>query len=434
MNPISPIDGRYYNNVKELSLFFSEKAIVENRFKVELEYLKYILKVLKINKKVPDISFSFESIKKIETQGIKNIPATNHDGKAIEYFIKLHLDESIKEFVHFGLTTEDVTNIAIGVLLKESLSTIILPKLNQLLMKLKKFSLDDTLILARTHGQIASITTFGHQFFIFYKRLEKEINILKKQKIYAKLNGSVGTFSALNFAYSNIDWIKFSQSFIKSLNLEAELYTTQILSGENYSRIFHNLLRINLILLDFCQDVWRYISEKWLIQKIKKGEIGSSVMPHKVNPIDFENAEGNLKTANMLLDGIARELPVSRLQRDLSDSTVKRNFGVPLAHSLLAYKKILQGLEKISVNKEFLSKLIEKHPEVLTEAYQTELRKHIKKPYELLKEISRGKEITLNDLHNFVASLNISQDIKEKLLKLKPKEYTGLINSLINSK
>ena len=429
MKSICPLDGRYQNSIKELSEIFSEDSVLKRRTLIEIKYFNFISNLLNLKENISEelTDKDILLIKQIEIKGYKDIPATNHDGKAIEYFLKIKYNLKNKEYIHIGLTTEDITNLALSSLLKEGVN-ILKVTLNDLISNLKVN--DKNRILGRTHGQIANITTFGHQFLIFKKRIETELKILNHLEFNGKLNGSVGTYSALKFAFPEFNWINESEKFIKSLDLIPVKHTTQVLNGECYSRVFHSIIRINLILLDLSRDVWRYISDKWLIQKVKEGEVGSSVMPHKVNPIDFENAEGNLKIANSLLSCLANELPISRLQRDLSDSTLKRNIGMSLGYSLLSYKKLIKGLGKIEPNITLLKELIETHPEVLGEAYQTELRKHIDNPYELLKKASRGKEITISDLHKLVDELDIPNNIKEKLKKLKQKDYLGEINQL----
>ncbi|HOJ62834.1 MAG TPA: adenylosuccinate lyase [Spirochaetota bacterium] len=468
INAISPIDGRYYEKTKELKDFFSEKSLFSYRIYVETQYLiKLIetreLNIRKITDKEKEILENLHKIsdedcriiKEIETKGYKEIPATNHDVKAVEYFIKLKLDESslkdIKEFVHFALTSEDINNIAYGLIIRDSINEKIFPLLIDCYAKIYEISIKykDLPMLARTHGQPASPTTFGKEMLVFVKRLKDEFLNLYNQTILLKLNGATGNFNAHNICYPEIDWIEFSKDFIFSfekekktiqnehysklpLKVDFNLVTTQIEPHDSYCRIFDSFKRINTILIDFCMDIWRYISDGWLKQKAIKGEIGSSAMPHKVNPIDFENAEGNLGVANSLFNFFSSKLMISRLQRDLSDSTVLRNIGAAFAYSFLAYKSIIKGLSKIEVDQKKILEELNNTPEILAEAYQNVLRKiGFDKPYELLKEITRGKKIALDDFHNLIKNLNIDNETKNRLLSLKPFDYIGLASRIV---
>lgn len=457
LNSISPIDGRYRKTAEPLSQYFSEAALMRYRVIVEGEYL-IALSDAKLIRKFSDKEKTLvrslcslsgkdaQIISDIESRGYKNIKATDHDVKAVEYFIKDRLSstslEDVLEFVHFALTSEDTNNLAYGLMLKQSLDEIILPKLleiNESLNQLSKKYRSLT-ILARTHGQPASPTTFGKEFKIFVERLARQTSLLGRQKILVKLNGATGNYNAQSAAFPKVDWIKFSKNFIDQLNkhsptgrliLEANLYTAQIEPHDSYIETFDNLRRINSILIDFNQDIWRYISDEWIAQKPVEGAVGSSTMPHKINPIKFENSEGNLGLANSLFEFFSRKLPISRLQRDLSDSTVERNFGTALAHSLIAYEYLLKGLAGISVNEKKIGEDLENHPEVIAEAIQTVLRREgVKMPYEKLKALTRGKKTTLGDLRNFIDDLPVSKKIKLELKKFTPTGYTGLAEKL----
>ena len=378
----------------------------------------------------------FEKIKNIEK-------TTNHDVKAVEYFLKEKLSKtSIRnstEWIHFGLTSYDVNTPARGMMLSDALEQIIIPKINKVEGSIELFSkkYKDLPMLSRTHGQPASPTTFGKEMKVFATRLKKQSDILKNLKISVKFSGATGNFNAYVAAYPKIDWIKFAENFIGGLNknrkikLELNLLTTQIDSHDREAEIFDCLSRINTILIGFNQDIWRYISDEWIVQKSISGEIGSSAMPHKINPINFENSEGNLGLANALLNFFSCKLPISRLQRDLSDSTVERNFGSAFAYSLIAYENLLKGLSKIGTNKQKIKEDLNNHPEVVAEAIQTILRREgVKMPYEKLKDLTRGKNISLPDIHKFINSLEVSEKIKKELLKITPENYTGLASKL----
>jgi adenylosuccinate lyase len=447
---INPLDGRYLKKTSLLAPYFSEKALMRYRMRVECEYLihlslfhktalrKFTKKEIKILRDLYEKwnDSSYEKTKEIEE-------ITKHDVKAVEYFIKEKLSrtslrDSI-EWVHFALTSEDINNISYALILSESLERIIIPEIGKIILELdtltKKYK--SLPMLARTHGQSASTTTFGKEIKVFVARLEKKMANLLNLKIEAKLNGATGNYNAHVVAYPNIDWLKFSKKFIEGLNknhaimLEANLITTQIECHDSYIAIFDILRTINTILVDFNQDMWRYISDNWVTQRPQGKEVSSSTMPHKINPIDFENSEGNLGLANALFEFFARKLPISRLQRDLSDSTVERAFGTAFGHSYLAYNSLLKGLGKINVNEIKIKKDLMAHPEVVAEAIQTILRREgVKMPYEKLKELTRGKEIDLTDIHNFIKNLEISDKIKRELLRITPENYTGLASKL----
>ena len=450
LRSISPIDGRYRKAVEELSKFWSEEALIRYRIIVEGEYLI----ALSEEKKVGLRRFT-EAEKKV-IRGLYNIETkdafevkvfeatTNHDMKAVEYFIKERLSKtSLKdslEWIHFALTSEDTNNIAYALMIAESQKSVIIPALDMAQNSIEKIALQYKKIsmLARTHGQSASPTTLGKEFKVFSSRLERQINQLKKYKVLAKLNGATGNYNAHFVAYPNIDWKKFTKNFIAKLskergvNLEANLITTQIESHDTYAEIFDIMRRINIILIGFDQDMWRYISDNWITQKPKDGEIGSSTMPHKVNPIDFENSEGNLGLANALFNYFSFKLPISRLQRDLSDSTVERNFGSVFAYSLIGYKSLLKGLSKVSANPQKISEDLESHLEIIAEAIQTVLRREgVALPYEKLKSLTRGKKVSKEDFEKFIEELPVSDKIKKELKKITPENYVGIAQKLI---
>jgi len=393
-------------------------------------------------------------ISDIELKGYKNIKATEHDVKAVEYYLKDKLSntslKNVLEWVHFGLTSEDTNNLAYALMIKDGISTLIMPKIENVIEQIDKLAIKHSSLpmLARTHGQSASPTTFGKEFKIFAERLKKYSQILKNLRITAKLNGATGNYNAHMAAFPKIDWIKFSQKFIHNLNnlplsnkklitnhlsLITNLHTTQIEPHDSYIEIFDCLRRINTILIDFNQDIWRYISDEWIVQKTVAGSVGSSTMPHKINPIKFENSEGNLGLANAYFEFFARKLPISRLQRDLSDSTVERNFGTALAHCLIAYDYLLKGLSKIKIDEKKVRDDLNKHPEVIAEAIQTILRREgAAMPYEKLKDLTRGKQISLTDIHKFIDGLDVPSAVKKELKKITPLNYTGLAAKLAN--
>jgi len=456
LNSISPIDGRYKKYTEALSKYFSESASMKYKIIVEGEYLIALAETKNVNlrkfsKKEKGIVGNLYNlnekdarvINKIETKGYKNIKATNHDFKAIEYYIKEKLKKTslkdILEFVHFGLTSEDASNIAYALMIGESVKRVYFPALKDIVKKIEKLTKENENVpmLARTHGQSASPTTFGKEFKVFSERLKRQLSQLENHKLEAKLNGATGNYNALFIAYPKIDWIKFSASLVSKIGklrgipLEVNLYTTQIEPHDSYIELFDILRRINYIIINFNQDLWRYISDNWIIQRPVRGEVGSSTMPHKINPWFLENSEGNLGMANALFEFFGRKLPVSRLQRDLSDSTVLRNIGTAFAHSLIGFKYLGKQLGRIVVNKEKALEDLRAHPEVITEAIQTILRREsVKMPYEQLKELTRGKVVTLSDIHKFINTLKVSKKIKKELLKITPENYTGLASKL----
>jgi adenylosuccinate lyase len=442
LNSISPIDGRYFEKTKVLNKYFSEKALMCYRLKVEIEYFISLCKI-----GIPQLegfeSKKFDELRKIylkfsndDATQIKEIERiTNHDVKAVEYFIKQKFDAlnitKYKEFIHFGLTSQDINNTAIPLSIKDFIVEVYVPKLNTILFEinLKSEELKDITIISRTHGQPASPTKLGKEFKVFWTRINNQLSTLKGIPNSAKFAGAVGNFNAHHVAYPNIDWKEFSQNFIENkLNLNYSFPTTQIEHYDSFAALCDNCRRINNILLDMCIDIWTYISHDYFKQKIIKGEVGSSAMPHKVNPIDFENSEGNIGLANSLFDFLSNKLPKSRLQRDLSDSTVLRNIGVPFGHSLISFESILKGLNKIYVNENKINKDIEENWIVVSEAIQTILRREgYSNPYEIMKELTRNNQkIDKESLHRFIDDLKIDDTIKKELKKISPYNYTGI--------
>ena len=443
LKSISPIDGRYSKISNKISSYFSEYAFIKYRVYVEIEYFKALcdipLKQLASisssdKKKISSIAskFSLENanrIKKIEQK-------INHDVKAVEYFIKEKFDdlglENYKEFIHFGLTSQDINNTATPLMLKFCLKDIILPSLGDILKLLKNKSDDfiNIIMIARTHGQAASPTTFGKEINVFYERIKNQLDLLYKIPNNGKFGGASGNLNAHYVSYPSIDWDNFSNKFLERLGLERSKPTTQIEHYDNMAAIFHNLSRINTILIDFCKDIWHYISINYLIQIVNKKEVGSSAMPHKINPIDFENAEGNLMLANSLYTFFAEKLPISRLQRDLTDSTVSRNIGLPLAYTKIALDSIIKGINKLDIGKETIEKDLNDNWAVVSEAIQTILRREkISNPYELLKNLTRSNDkITKESISAFINNLPINQKIKDELSKISPKNYIGNSN------
>jgi len=442
LNSISPIDGRYFDKTKVLNKYFSEKALIFYRLKVEVEYFISLCKI-----GIPQLdnfeSKKFDELRKIylkfsdeDAVEIKEIErVTNHDVKAVEYYIKQKFDAlnlaEYKEFVHFGLTSQDINNTAIPLSVKDFIEEVYIPKLNSVLdaINVKCEELKDITIISRTHGQPASPTKLGKEFKVFWTRISNQLSTLKEIPNSAKFAGAVGNFNAHHVAYPNIDWKEFGQNFIENeLNLNYSFPTTQIEHYDSFAALCDNCRRINNILLDMCIDIWTYISHDYFKQKIIKGEVGSSAMPHKVNPIDFENSEGNIGLANSIFDFLSNKLPKSRLQRDLSDSTVLRNIGVPFGHSLISFESILKGLNKIYVNEDKINKDIEENWIVVSEAIQTILRREgYSKPYEIMKELTRNdQKIDKESLHKFIDNLKIDDTIKKELKQISPYNYTGI--------
>ena len=441
LTAISPIDGRYRKTTSELSPYFSEFGLIKYRVQIEIDYfilltqqgLPQLPKLFAIqieNLKNIYLNFSFadaEIIKETEK-------TTNHDVKAVEYFVKEKLKaqdlEPYLEFVHFGLTSQDINNTAIPLSLKQATTDVLYPQLNAVVLKLTNLAQEwkDISLLARTHGQPASPTRLGKEMYVFVERLQTQINQLKTIPYSAKFGGATGNFNAHFVAYPKHNWIDFGNEFVNNiLGLHRSQFTTQIEHYDNMAAYCDAVKRINTILLDLCRDVWTYVSMDYFKQKLKAGEIGSSAMPHKVNPIDFENAEGNLGMANALLEHLAAKLPVSRLQRDLTDSTVLRNIGVPLSHTLIAFKSIIKGLDKLILNEEALTKDLENNWAVVAEAIQTILRREAyPKPYEALKELTRtNTHITKESIQTFVNGLQVSDSVKQELLAISPQNFVG---------
>ena len=446
LNNISPIDGRYQKNTEELSLFFSEEALIRYRIKIEIEYLIELCSVVHIKELKPLSSRKKTELRNIytkfttkEARHVKRIEAnTNHDVKAIEYYLQDRLNKigqsKLIPWIHFALTSEDINSLAYSLMWQDGLNYVYLPTLKKVISKLKTLAkkYNSTAMLAMTHGQPATPTTIGKELAVFCNRLQRQSVHIKEHKLQGKFGGATGTWGAHIAAYSNVDWIKFTQRFLKSLKLEPNLITTQIESHDSIVESYQSIIRINSILLDFCQDIWQYISRGIFTQKRIADEVGSSTMPHKINPINFENAEGNLGISNALLAHFSTKLPVSRMQRDLSDSTVLRNQGVALAHSLLAIKNIVKGLNRLSVDKVSTKNELNKHWEVLAETVQTILRKNGQlNAYEKLKELTRGEKISEEILTKFVSSLDLPKADKEYLLGLTPETNTGLSSKLV---
>ena len=442
LNAISPIDGRYRSKTKSLANYFSEEALIKYRVLVEIEYyialceepLPQLEDFDKSN--YPSLRAIYENFSADDAQAIKNIEAvTNHDVKAVEYFIKEKFDglglESFKEFIHFGLTSQDINNTAIPLSIKEALEEVYYPELDKLTAKLGDLSLDwkDIPMLARTHGQPASPTRLGKEFFVFVERINQQVLQLQHVPIAAKFGGATGNFNAHHVAYPQIDWKNFGQNFVENiLGLHHSFPTTQIEHYDHMASGFDAMKRINTILIDLNRDIWTYISNDYFKQKIKKGEVGSSSMPHKVNPIDFENSEGNLGMANALFEHLSAKLPVSRLQRDLTDSTVLRNVGVPIAHTLIAFASTYKGMTKLLLNETAFEKDLERNWAVVAEAIQTILRREgYPNPYEALKGLTRTNTgITKETIAEFIETLDVSEEIKMELKQISPSNYTGI--------
>jgi len=445
ISAISPLDGRYQNKVQELQEYFSEEALIRFRIVVEIRFLialsreEKITEVREFTKQehdfLNDLSRNFsqknaERVKEIEK-------TTNHDVKAVEYFIKEKLEKTslknVMEFVHFACTSEDINNLAYGLILKEGMKEVIVPFLRELYAEIDAIAKDNASVamLARTHGQPASPTTLGKEFKVIAERLARQIWLLEGQDYLGKLNGATGNFNAHMSAYPEVDWEGFSKDFVEGLSLRWNKYTTQIEPHDYVAEVMSKVKLINTILIDLSRDIWGYISLGFFKQKLKKGEVGSSTMPHKVNPIDFENAEGNFGLANSVMGHLAEKLPISRWQRDLTDSTVLRNLGVGLGYSLIGYKSLQRGLGKLEVNQEVISRDLNANWAVLAEPIQTVMRKcGIDKPYEKLKELTRGKEIGQKEIRTFVEKLDLPEEEKKRLLEMTPANYIGIAREL----
>ena len=442
LNAIGPIDGRYNSKTKDLQNYFSEASLIKFRVKVEIEYFIALCNssIIQLNhfpsEKFKELRKIYTDFNNDDAQRIKEIESiTNHDVKAVEYFIKeefkkLKLEEC-NEFIHFGLTSQDINNTAVPYSIKKALEEIILPEISNLIKLIEKNAniWSDISMLARTHGQAASPTRMGKEMMVFVERLKNQLLLMNKIPYTAKFGGATGNFNAHHVAFPDINWVDFSNDFLKSsLELKRQQTTTQIEHYDNLAAIMNNLSRINTILIDFSRDIWTYVSMDYFKQKINKNEVGSSAMPHKVNPIDFENAEGNLGIANSLFSFMADKLPISRLQRDLTDSTVLRNIGVPLAHTLIALKSLNKGIKKLVINKEKISSDLDENWAVVAEAIQTILRReNYPNPYESLKELTRlNSKITKETISDFIDILNVGDNIKKELKKINPSNYTGV--------
>ena len=441
LQAISPVDGRYRAQVEALASYFSEEALIRYRVRIEVLYfialseelpsLRHVLGEER-RERLHDLYLSFSSQDALRIKEIER--TTNHDVKAVEYFLKERFDElglsDEKEFIHFGLTSQDINNTSFPLMIREAVEHVYLPELGGLVDQLK-FYADQWVhvpMLARTHGQPASPTRLGKELEVYVYRLEEQIKVLEAIPHTAKFGGATGNFNAHAVAYPDHDWKHFATEFVHSLGLKREAFTTQISNYDQLAALFDVLTRINVILIDLARDFWMYISMEYFKQQIRPGEVGSSAMPHKVNPIDFENAEGNLGLANAIFGFLARKLPISRLQRDLTDSTVLRNVGVPLAHSMIALKSLRKGLGKILLNEEALHADLDSNWAVVAEALQTILRREgYPKPYEALKALTRTNEhITEQSIHDFIETLSVSQEVKDEMGRITPHNYTGL--------
>lgn len=442
LNAISPIDGRYRNKVEQLAPFFSEEALIKYRVKIEIEYFIALCRIplpqlndfnIDLYEKLRCIYTDFSSE---DAQKIKDIEkVTNHDVKAVEYFVKEKFDalgiEKFKEFIHFGLTSQDINNTAVPLSIKEAFEVVYVPELNTLVNKLTALANEwhDVPMLARTHGQPASPTLLGKEIMVFTERIKQQINLLNNIPFAAKFGGATGNFNAHKVAFPQKNWKAFGTNFVENiLGLHHSFPTTQIEHYDHLAAFFDALKRINTIVIDFDRDIWQYISINYFKQKIKKGEVGSSAMPHKVNPIDFENSEGNLGIANAIFEHLSSKLPISRLQRDLTDSTVLRNVGVPMAHTIIGFKSTLNGLNKLLINREAFENDLEDNWAVVAEAIQTILRREAyPNPYEALKGLTRtNAKITKQSMSDFIDSLEVSDIIKQELKDISPSNYTGI--------
>lgn len=442
LNAISPIDGRYRNKISKLSNYFSEEALIKYRVRVEIEYFIALCEIPLAQLKDFNTDL-FADLRKIYTdftaddaQKIKDIEkVTNHDVKAVEYFIKEQFDalnlQPYKEFIHFGLTSQDINNTAIPLSIKEAMNDVFVPHYFEVLEKLEELVIEwkDISMLARTHGQPASPTRLGKEIDVFVVRLKEQFNLLNDIPSAAKFGGATGNFNAHKVAYPATDWKQFGTDFVQEkLGLQHSFPTTQIEHYDHLAALFDTIKRINTIIIDLDRDFWTYVSMDYFKQKIKKGEVGSSAMPHKVNPIDFENSEGNLGIANAIFEHLSAKLPISRLQRDLTDSTVLRNVGVPFGHTIIAFTSTLKGLNKLLLNKEKFEQDLENNWAVVAEAIQTILRREAyPNPYEALKGLTRTNEkINQNSIANFIDTLEVSDEIKTELKAITPSNYTGI--------
>lgn len=443
---LSPLDGRYQNKCNELTDYFSEKALIHYRLHVEVEWLKSLAMSKAINelpsfddKQMTFLEELVENFSVEQAEAVKAIEATtNHDVKAVEYFLKQQLEgqegfAKALSFIHFGLTSEDVNNLAVNLMLQDGLTIVMVPQFDKLLGQLEEFVKTHQALpmMAKTHGQPATPTTVGKEFANVYHRVHHQLTGLEGIPLLSKCNGATGNYSALLAAYPDIDWPAHSQHFIESLGLDFNPYTTQIEPHDSLAEVFNGCMRLNTILIDFSRDVWSYISCGYFKQKAKDGEVGSSTMPHKVNPIDFENAEGNFGLSNAVFSHLSEKLPISRLQRDLSDSTVLRNIGSGFAYTMIALKSLEKGLGKVDIDAELIKQDLNQHWELLAEPVQTVMRRYgIDDAYEQLKAISRGKPLNKDSLHQFINQLTINDKAKASLLALTPENYIGLAQQL----
>lgn len=436
LTAISPIDGRYRGKTDKLSDYFSEYALIRYRVRVEVEYFTALMGVLRPNEKF-EISFIWKDFSEQDAQRVKDIESvTNHDVKAVEYFIKEKFDLNpalvpFKEFIHFGLTSQDINNTSVPLSIKEALQDVYYPLIEELIAQLKTYAEEwkDIPMLAKTHGQPASPTRLGKEIKVFAYRLEQQLSVLKSLPVTAKFGGATGNFNAHHVAYPDTDWREFGNRFVaEKLGLQREQYTTQISNYDFLGAIFDAMKRIDTIMIDMNRDFWQYISMEYFKQQIKAGEVGSSAMPHKVNPIDFENAEGNLGMANAILEHLSSKLPVSRLQRDLTDSTVLRNVGVPFGHIVIAIQSSLKGLRKLLLNETAIRRDLDNQWNVVAEAVQTILRREgYPNPYETLKALTRtNKGVDETAMHAFIEQLNVSESVKDELRQITPRNYTGI--------
>lgn len=442
LTAISPVDGRYRNKAENLAAYFSEYALIKYRVQVEIEYFITLseflpqLRALATGENKEALRKIYREFSVEDATRIKEIESvTNHDVKAVEYFIKEKFDllslQEYKEFIHFGLTSQDINNTSVPLSIKDALNEVYFPGLQEVIDMLKKYAEDwaDVPMLAKTHGQSASPTRLGKEVMVFVYRLEQQVKLLKATPVSAKFGGATGNFNAHHVAFPEYDWKAFGNKFVNEvLGLSREEWTTQISNYDNMAAIFDGMKRIDTILIDLCRDFWQYVSMEYFKQKIKAGEVGSSAMPHKVNPIDFENAEGNLGMANAILTHLATKLPISRLQRDLTDSTVLRNVGVPMAHVEIAFKSLTKGLGKLLLNEKALYRDLDNCWAVVAEGIQTILRREgYPKPYEALKALTRTNEgITAESISNFIDTLQVSDAVKAELKAITPHNYTGI--------
>ena len=442
LTAISPVDGRYRNKAENLAAYFSEYALIKYRVQVEIEYFITLseflpqLRALATGENKEALRKIYREFSVEDATRIKEIESvTNHDVKAVEYFIKEKFDllslQEYKEFIHFGLTSQDINNTSVPLSIKDALNEVYFPGLQEVIDMLKKYAEDwaDVPMLAKTHGQPASPTRLGKEVMVFVYRLEQQVKLLKATPVSAKFGGATGNFNAHHVAFPEYDWKAFGNKFVNEvLGLSREEWTTQISNYDNMAAIFDGMKRIDTILIDLCRDFWQYVSMEYFKQKIKAGEVGSSAMPHKVNPIDFENAEGNLGMANAILTHLATKLPISRLQHDLTDSTVLRNVGVPMAHVEIAFKSLTKGLGKLLLNEKALYRDLDNCWAVVAEGIQTILRREgYPKPYEALKALTRTNEgITAESISNFIDTLQVSDAVKAELKAITPHNYTGI--------